>query len=329
MLTLLAACAAGGESVLAGPAGQEPLAQTKPTPQPGPTAALDFGRLLLERPPVPLTIARDAKPQAKARKLPRDGSIIEDRKCRIVYHPETGWYLLKFMDAIEGGDNFSRWVLQSETLAAIKPRIDSGDGEFRVIKGETTVYRKRLFILLREVSSLKPPAQAAQPVPSAQSAPPTKKPGQTGPSEAAATMPGNSGGSPDDILAEMARRRPSKPVAQPEPRTESLRIADSVSPARGAQLSARRGEMVVNRLVTIVPSQDGEWMEARFVSDNTLREQPIRLLPCMALEIAERLDAAKSRRVVKFRISGWTTMYEGRRYMLLRKAMKVPRISRF
>ncbi len=87
--------------------------------------------------------------------------------------------------------------------------------------------------------------------------------------------------------------------------------------------------MVVNRLVTIVPSQEGEWMEARFVSDNTLREQPIRLLPCRMLEIAERLDAAKTRRVVKFRVSGWTTTYQGRQYMLLRKAMKVPRISRF
>jgi hypothetical protein len=128
----------------------------------------------------------------------------------------------------------------------------------------------------------------------------------------------------------MARRRPSKPVSQGEPpQEEGLQAAKSVAPVTGAQLGRRRGRMIVNRLVTIAPTPDGDWMEARFVADNTLREQPIRLLPCRMLEIAERLDAETKRRVVKFRVSGWTTTYEGRQYMLLRKAIKVHRIGRF
>ena len=61
---------------------------------------------------------------------------------------------------------------------------------------------------------------------------------------------------------------------------------------------------------------------ARFESDNTLADEPIRLLPCKLLQKAKRRGG-------RLRISGEITRYQGRRYLLLRKVLPERRMGQF
>jgi hypothetical protein len=80
-----------------------------------------------------------------------------------------------------------------------------------------------------------------------------------------------------------------------------------------------RGELVINRAVRIKPVDDF-WYQARFVSDNTLREEPLILLPGGLLSQARRLSTPPLH-VQKLLISGELTRYRGKSYLLLRKVL--------
>jgi len=115
-----------------------------------------------------------------------------------------------------------------------------------------------------------------------------------------------------------------------------VRDLPSVAPITGQQLNKDRGRVLVDRLVTIRgPKADfgsfshggagasDDWWEARFVSDNTLQDQPIRLLPCKLLQVAESLHARQrwGGDTARFRVSGLITNYKGKQYLLLRKVV--------
>ncbi len=58
------------------------------------------------------------------------------------------------------------------------------------------------------------------------------------------------------------------------------------------------------------------------MSDNHGEEPPLRVLPSMALQQAERIDDTRPLESVRFKISGDITEYKGKRYLLLRKAIE-------
>ena len=78
---------------------------------------------------------------------------------------------------------------------------------------------------------------------------------------------------------------------------------------------------MADRLVRILPEKKAGWWVAAFEGDNTLREAPLRLLPCRFLERAENAVGNSKDTGVRFRVSGEVTTYKARRYLLLRKLL--------
>jgi len=269
--------------------------------------------LLLDRPPVPITPPQEA-PRVRRRPPAPRGPIIS-RRCRIVYRPDTGWYLLTFLPERKGQPVQPRWVLPSQLLERTEPLVAARPAAVFKVSGEAIDYRGRSFILLRSVRLLDAPAR-----PRARAAAETPQPAEP-PHKAQVDQARRNADSQDEILRRMLRDRPGRPVLLPTERGRVMR-AESIAPAAvREQLNEDRGEMRIDRLVTIFPDEAGEWWEARFESDNTLQDQPMRLLPCRKLREAERLVAARKQKTLRLRITGQITQYKGRRYLLLRKLL--------
>ena len=285
----------------------------------------DLTRLLLDRPPVPITKPRDAEPLEPKPDLPAPGSAVVKRRCRIAYRPETGWYLLTFLPEQSGEVVQPRWVLQSEWLAAIEPLMKGPNAPLFCVSGETTVYRDRAFIFLRNVTVI---GQSPQLSATATTQPkPTDS--ETEKAITTASQPTDkAAGSQDRILGNLLRDRPGKPiVVAAEP--GKVQLAGAVAPTGNReQLSEDRGAMRIDRLVTINP-ESGDWRQVRFISDNTLQDQPMYLLPCKLLEEAEDVITAEKRKTVQLRITGEMTHYKGRRYLLLRKVLREREMGQF
>jgi hypothetical protein len=107
-----------------------------------------------------------------------------------------------------------------------------------------------------------------------------------------------------------------------EPSVAPLPKADVLLPGRAWA--------VVDRIVTVIPAGRDGWVRVRFESDNTLREPPMRLLPCGMLRKAERMGATTGRgKTARLRVSGVTTFYSGERFLLLRKVLRERDLGRF
>jgi len=288
----------------------------------------ELGQMLLERPDVPVTAPQEAPPPPEELALPACGSAVVNRRCRIEYRSDAGWYLLTLLPRRSGEQVYPRWVLPSEFLPAIEQALaENPRASFRV-SGETTCYHGRVFILLREVMVDRPPdpdatdssAQESPPAPDSAPEPTSREGTRADEDTNAAEGPDPTDGAQDEILAALLSDRPGKPLAA-EPRRQSVAPAASVAPADRPQLSEDRGQMRVDRLIVMVRDESDQWWEARFESDNTLQDQPVRLLPCRLLERAEKLVAAGAHEVVRLRVSGELIDHAGCRYMLLRKVL--------
>jgi len=319
----LAACAAFAAGPTAGPG-----ARGRRGARPG---------SLLDRRAVPITNPKGLPKPKPPVKVPVEGRMVIDRSCRLVPGAGGGWTVLTF-EPVAGRAAVAdlralpcRLLERMEDLAAASPAV-----RFRV-SGETTVFEQKGYLLPRKVTVLEPASRAAKPGagPSAAVQPvaPTTAPKGSRPTTkpASATTRPAGGGEPtsDDVLKGLLNEKVGRPLTTPLERPEPV-AAPSVAPASGRPLTGGVGGMVVDRLVRIVPEATDGWWVARFESDNTLREPPIRLLPCGFLARARRLTPARrslSGPVV--RITGEVTEYRRRRYLLLRKVLRERRLNRF
>lgn len=303
---------------------------------PAKKSRIDLRQFLLDRPPVPITTPRGAKPKKDESYLPQPQSLVVDRRCRIAYRPDTGWYLLTFLPRKRGEAVLPRWVLPSERLEQIEPILAEKPDVILRVSGETAVYRGRAFILLtramiepgrkRRLKTKHEPAKAqATPLESVADSESEKSSAETSPPPEPAKQASPSA---ESIVADLLRDRPGKPILLPT-KTEKPIAAPSVAPITREQLDEDRGGMRIDRAVVIVPDASGQWMEARFGSDNTLQDQPVRLLPCKLLAKAERYNIEGKRKAVRFVISGRLTQYKGHRYLLLRKLLLERELGRF
>ena len=323
LLVLLISTGATGQQVTGSPGRPDSPAE-RPLAKQASDVREELARMLLDRPPVPITKPRGFKPKPTPSYLPACGTPVIDRRCWIVYRPDTGWYLLTFVPKKRGEAVLPRWVLPSKWLQEAEPIIARTPGTIFRVSGETTVYRDRTFILLRKIMIEPPRKKKANPAVKAQKKTPAVQPA---PSEAEPAPPDAS--APDAIIRNLMRDRPGKPILVSAERGEVL-PAPSVAPSGNVQqLDEDRGNMRIDRLVTIVFDDANEWMEARFESDNTLQDQPIRLLPCYLLEQAESIIAAEKRKYVHMKISGQITHYKKHRYLLLRKVLRQSQLGQF
>jgi len=303
--------------------------------------------MLLDRPEVPITRPRNYRAPEEAPDLPEEGALVIDRTCR-AERDASGWVLLTFDTPPGAREETPRWALPCALLEALESVMDSTPRTAFRISGESTLYDGRSFLLLRKVTVLSsadeetasPPQAASQPAPAATQPAGAAKSETAGPaaSRPAATQPASQpkgkapvGPSSEDVMRELLREKPGKPVIVPKDNLQNVAGTEpSVAPIPKEQpLAAGRGDMAVDRLVTLAPVGIGRWLQVSFESDNTLREPPLRLLPCENLGRAEVLAAQGLGRAVRLRITGEITRYKGRRYLLLRKILTERDLGQF
>jgi len=318
----------------------------QPTTAPVDMTASDVGatltRMLLEKPNVPVTPPKGVpRPEMQA-EVPVEGMMVVDRLCRLTWDGKVEWFVLTFEPEAQRREEVPRRALPCQFLEQMeKLAAQSPSARFRV-SGETTVYEEHAYLLLTKVTVIDeaPAAPAAapratpvvQPVPDRpialdKLAAPAASP--TAALTAAPTTQPAGEPSSDDILNQLLDEKVGRPVQVRPVHTEGD-IAPSVAPGAGKPLAAGRGAMVVDRLVRVVPELAGPWWEARFEADNTLREPPMRLLPCSLLGRAREIRSERHLGPGPvLRISGLVTRYQGRRYLLLRKVLPERRLNRF
>ena len=313
--------------VVAGPAGPAPAADAPggearpPATQPaGKAKPVDLERLALSRPPVPATRSRNAVAAARrGAALPADGTALNALACRLSAPDARGWRTVQFEPAAGEAPVGPRRVLPCRLLEQMENVAQARAKTVFRIWGENTVYRDRLYILPLAVTVVRP-ATVAPAAPPAPTKAPTSRSAASG-GDGAKSAPAGV----DDVVGELLKDTPDRAVVVPAPAKDTGAGEKAVAPGATGVAGADRGDLVVDRLVRILPQEDGLWTAARFEADNTLVEPPMRLLPCALLSRVQ--DLAEEGMV--FRVTGRTTYYRGHRYLLLRKALRQRRLGRF
>lgn len=307
----------------------------------------DIGRILTERPAVPVTeTGVRGKPHKPV--LAPEGVAINNRRCKLVPDKGGEWMIVKFLD--EGGrGGMQRRALPSAFLEKMENVLQANPQATFIVSGESLNYESVEYILLQKVLIEQAPASQPSHVvtvpPTPASAPVTTT---SAPSSAPAryTPPGRSRtvSRADSLVSEMlgSQRKPVLTEVQ-QPKTQDI---PSVAPVAARELLADENKLVADRLVRVVPETGTHWYLACFESDNTLQEPPYRLLPCKLLEEAAKADdgdpqkftpndltpglrhivRVKEKNVAppptaRYRVSGEVLQYKGRKYLLLRKHM--------
>lgn len=264
---------------------------------------------LLDRRSIPVTEPSGQSDDDEDRPpLPVPGSIASDRRCRISMDDESGWVLVRFLPEDDLPNQPACWALPNRLLAEMVKTIAARPDVIFQVSGQNTVYDQQPFILLHKAmieSDRLPPHLADS--------------GQETATDPAAET------TSDAVLVELLVDRPGAPVlpVSAEPYQERGQ-APSVAPAAADQdvYHPGRGNMVVDRIILLLPSQEGQWMEAVFESDNTGHEPPLRVLPSTMLARAERIAARTPMEAARFHVSGQITEYKGRRYLFICKLIE-------
>jgi len=283
----------------------------------------ELRQLLLDRPSVPITLPEGYAPPEPKMDLPDEGSSVVKLRCCVVYNTESGWYELTTPDDPNGPNVLPYRILWSQQLEPLEKYLKEDRSPVFRVTGEVTVYEDRAYLLLRNVvlehSESASPAVTVLPPSEEESAAVTTQP--------QAAVP--EAGSPEDILQRMLQDRPGKPLAVPSD-PGFIESAGSVAPVGNRlPLQEDRGAMRIDRLVTLRRDPDSPWWLATFRSDNTLQDQPVRLLPCRKLRQTERLIESEKRKAVLLRVTGELTQYKGHRYLLLRIVLREPDLGQF
>lgn len=275
-------------TILAAQTSEEPIVRARPA----------------YRASVPVTDPTAAAKAPRAATVGTPEYLIQDRPAELRRDDEIGWFMLEFAPQPDQADLPPQRVLPGPMLAAMERLQEEMGGPTFMVSGESTRYHGHQYILVRNLLVADSPSPPAAPTEAA--SPPAQTPSQAQPAATASA----------DILQRMMQDLPARPVGLAEPENEQPSAAPSVAPGAGRQTPrADRGDMIIDRLGWIVPShaQPG-WFEFRFVSDNTLADCPLLILPSLLLQ---RNESA----VGKMRMSGEIVRYRGRTYLLPRKLL--------
>ncbi|MCK4276010.1 MAG: hypothetical protein KAX78_05820, partial [Phycisphaerae bacterium] len=236
------------------------LSQNEPSPQSAPAAdqqggvsgsrrsisAEEFGRMLLDRPPVPVTEPQTRVATAKPRRnLPTDGTMVVDSRARLVPEPATGWFVLRFLPSEGTSPPVPRRVLQGELLEQMEAVIAKDPDAIFWISGETTVYTQRCFLLPRKATVVDSGVVLA-----------TKGAEQPHSPQAPADQPQTDTASSEDIFKELMADDPGRPLTGGSVRPDQRELqGESVAPLPPKAIIEADRTLVVDRLVRIVPER--------------------------------------------------------------------------
>jgi hypothetical protein len=289
----------------------DPPAETVPAQDTAKTQnqVRQISRMLSDRSEVPITPPKKAFPAASEKQV-APGPVVE-RKTRFSFNPENRWYQVSFLPDQGQVQQAPLWVLPCEALEGIEAYTKQYPEAIFIVSGETSTYKDRSFLFVRSavIQPESVPSEAVAP-----SVPPVSQ---------STTAP--EGSSPDDILKTLLRKRPPKPLSLSGPLDES-----GSSAATDRSPDGDRGGIRIDRVVTIAQDPNSQWWEARFESDNTLQDVPLRLLPCKMLERAEYLSGlGHGFKTIRLRITGEVTIYKTQGYLLLRKVLREREMGQF
>ncbi len=264
--------------------------------------------------------------------------MVTNHLCRIAKEKNSNWLVATFVNTRHQPWQAPRRLLPCRLLERIEDILAKNPKRQFRISGETTIDLKHAYLLLQQVSVVEDD-ETDEP-----------RTGQTGqknlsPDEKAkaakgsvASASGTDGNSEDqrtpdstgDLRKALLKDDPGRAVrVAPAPERTKTENVRSVAPAGDKPFSHGKKDLVVDRIVRIIKSQDGDWWEAHFQSDNTLREPPLRIHPSLMLVRAKSLSRAMGLADLKLRISGQITYYRGRRFLLLRKLLKQRNMGQF
>ena len=279
-------------------------------------------QLLTEEGEVPVTAPRGGI-AAEADALPRSGSLLNNRRCRLYLDPNTQWVLVRVLNEEGLPPEPPRWALPNPVLEQMEDIVVQEPGTIFRVSGENMIHRRQVFLLIRRAGVLGDddlPVDSGVDPPDTAAADTADDDADDGEADDDAETP-----SADDVMAAMRADRTGEPVLPPaqEPYTDREQ-PPSEAPADGVPVFAPGvGHLVVDRLVRILPVGEGNWVEAVFEADNTGNEPPIRLLPNHMLPGVPDANnaAAMTRPIPRYTVSGEILQYRGRQYLLLRKCI--------
>lgn len=281
----------------------------------------DFSSLLADKPEVPITSPEQPAPAAKP-KLPPERSLVINRLCRLEFQKSLHWAVLRFLPEAGKPAEVDRYVLPNQRLEDMESIVAQDPQMVFLVSGECTIYKGRPYMIIRlaltQSERSQPPEVATQP-----STPAASHPATPTTAEASATA------DPDDLIRKLLQERPGKPVLLPPESEAKVESLPAVSPAVAKQLPQAFGSMIADRIVYVSTDANTGWSTVRFIADNNLLEQPIRLLPSQQLLRAKDLSATKLGRNVRLRVSGELTRYKGKEYLLLRKVVREREMRQF
>jgi hypothetical protein len=284
-----------------------------------------FARRARQAQPVPITLPQGYEPTTVRQvSLPPEGRAVISRDGTVHKELTGEWYVIEFDNPRGKPAEQPRRLLPCRLLEQIEQLIaEQPDTQFRV-SGETTNDGDHAYLLLRRVSVLEATDLDHQPRPS--------RPAET----AATTQPTAQGQSApaadqtDTLISQLLTVQPGRPVAvEDAPPRHARENVESVAPAGEVPFNPGKRTLVVDRVVRILPGRDGQWWWARFESDNTLREPPMRVLPGKLLTKAQRMTRRMGAASLRLRVSGEITSYKGNRYLLLRKLFRQRDMGQF
>jgi hypothetical protein len=193
---------------------------------------------------------------------------------------------------------------------------------FRNLNGTVTEYRGKNWVLL----TLDPAVDSSSTNPMVPP-PPAPAPPPSAPAQPTRTM------SAEDVLGNMLR--PAAPTggagsAQPlAAATDGTGMnaatgVGAVAPGAPQMQLLREGTFIVDRVGRLTKSPDGSRSEFTFETDGrAMEDPPLILMPCVKTSTME--DSVKlTNQDLKFRVTGLTTEYRGRNYLLPDRVVVIP-----
>lgn len=267
----------------------------------------------------PILAPRDGLPPVKDPR-PRENSLTVNRRCRLEKMP-TGWHMLRFVDEPNKPREANRFVLPSTLVSEMDAMQAKDPNVVFVVSGENLRYKKLSYMLVRLALIEQQAAVMITPRPAASTTQASTTTQATATTQATTTQ-SSAQLDPDEIVRRLLSERPASPILAPIDHPEDVRPLPSVAPVVKQQLQRSLGQLVSDRIMRLSFDAKSGWWIASFESDNTLQEQPLRVMPSMKLSEAHRLSESPTGRSIRLRISGEVFQYNGREYLLLRRVQR-------
>lgn len=273
--------------------------------------------------------------------LPVEGTAVVNRDGSISLDEESGWLIMTFENQPGREWIIPRRLLQCRLLEKVEGILSANPNTRFAVVGETTVHDDSAYLLFRRVAVLEspPPPKPPKPAPDktapkplviSKKSEPEKNESKTSAGDVEKKDTEKAPTTTTELISALLKDKPRTALrVEPDPNRSASENIESVAPAGKEPLSPGRKGLVIDRVVRIVKGPAGYWWEARFQSDNTLREPPMRVLPNGILSHAVRLNSQMGRGSLKLRVSGEITFYKGRRYLLIRKLLRQRDMEQF